>query len=77
MRAVQITRFGGPEVLDVVDLPDPSPVTASGCLRSAPPASTSPTRTTACRKTYLGRLDGLPGVLHERSLFLREGSQRR
>ena len=22
MRAVQITRFGGPEVLDVVDLPD-------------------------------------------------------
>jgi NADPH:quinone reductase-like Zn-dependent oxidoreductase len=25
MRAVQITRFGGPEVLDVVDLPDPPP----------------------------------------------------
>ena len=25
MRSVQITRFGGPEVLDVVDLPDPSP----------------------------------------------------
>lgn len=25
MRAVQITRFGGPEVLDVVDLPDPAP----------------------------------------------------
>jgi NADPH:quinone reductase-like Zn-dependent oxidoreductase len=23
MRAVQITRFGGSEVLDVVDLPDP------------------------------------------------------
>jgi NADPH:quinone reductase-like Zn-dependent oxidoreductase len=23
MRAVQITHFGGPEVLDVVDLPDP------------------------------------------------------
>ena len=23
MRAVQITRFGGPEVLDVVDLPEP------------------------------------------------------
>jgi NADPH2:quinone reductase len=22
---VQITRFGGPEVLDVVDLPDPAP----------------------------------------------------
>jgi hypothetical protein len=25
MRAVQITRFGGPEVLDVADLPDPAP----------------------------------------------------
>ena len=25
MRAVQITRFGGPEVLDVVHLPDPAP----------------------------------------------------
>jgi NADPH2:quinone reductase len=26
MRAVQITAFGGPEVLELVDLPDPSPV---------------------------------------------------
>jgi NADPH:quinone reductase-like Zn-dependent oxidoreductase len=25
VRAVQITRFGGPEVLDIVDLPDPTP----------------------------------------------------
>jgi NADPH:quinone reductase-like Zn-dependent oxidoreductase len=25
MRAVQITRFGGPEVPDAVDLPDPVP----------------------------------------------------
>jgi NADPH:quinone reductase-like Zn-dependent oxidoreductase len=25
MRAVQVTRFGGPEVLDVVDVPDPVP----------------------------------------------------
>ena len=25
MRAVQITRFGGPEVMDVVDLRDPVP----------------------------------------------------
>ena len=25
MRAVQITRFGGPEVMDAVDLPDPVP----------------------------------------------------
>jgi NADPH:quinone reductase len=25
MRAVQITRFGGPEVLDVVDIAEPRP----------------------------------------------------
>ena len=25
MRTVQITRFGGPEVLDVVDVPEPVP----------------------------------------------------
>jgi NADPH:quinone reductase-like Zn-dependent oxidoreductase len=25
MRAIQITRFGGPEVLDVVDVPEPAP----------------------------------------------------
>jgi NADPH2:quinone reductase len=25
MRAVQISRFGGPEVMDIVDLPDPTP----------------------------------------------------
>ena len=25
MRAVQISRFGGPEVLELVDLPDPQP----------------------------------------------------
>jgi hypothetical protein len=31
--AVQITRFGGPEVLDVVDLPDPVPTTASSWTR--------------------------------------------
>jgi hypothetical protein len=25
MRAVQLTRFGGPEVLDIGDLPEPTP----------------------------------------------------
>ena len=25
MRAVQITRFGGPEVLEIVDVPEPPP----------------------------------------------------
>jgi NADPH2:quinone reductase len=26
MRAIQVTRFGGPEVLELVDLPDPDPL---------------------------------------------------
>ena len=26
MRAIQINRFGGPEVLELVELPDPTPV---------------------------------------------------
>jgi NADPH2:quinone reductase len=25
MRAVQLTRFGGPEVLEIVDVPEPTP----------------------------------------------------
>jgi NADPH:quinone reductase-like Zn-dependent oxidoreductase len=25
MRAVHVTRFGGPEIMDIVDLPDPAP----------------------------------------------------
>jgi hypothetical protein len=29
---VQITRFGGPQTMDVVDLPDPPPGTASRCF---------------------------------------------
>jgi hypothetical protein len=48
MRAVPITRFGGPEVLDVVDLPDPVPGTASSSTRSAPQELTLPTATSAC-----------------------------
>lgn len=44
MRAVQITRFGGPKVLD---LPDPNPGTANSSTRSARQESTTPTPTTA------------------------------
>jgi NADPH2:quinone reductase len=33
MRAVQITRFGGPDVLDIVDLPDPVPGPVSSSTR--------------------------------------------
>jgi NADPH2:quinone reductase len=33
MRAVQITRFGGPEVLDVVDIPEPAPADGHTLVR--------------------------------------------
>jgi NADPH2:quinone reductase len=38
MRAVQITRFGGPEVLDVVDIPEPEAGRARSSTTSRPPA---------------------------------------
>ena len=39
MRAVQITEFGGPEVLTLVDLPDPTPGRRSAAdRRSTGPA---------------------------------------
>src|SRR4051794_8890032 len=52
MRAVQITRFGGPEVLDVVDLPDPTPgpgqqlydVSAAGVNFADPPQTDNSSR---------------------------------
>jgi hypothetical protein len=53
MRAVQITRFGGPEVLDIVDVPEPTPgpgqqlydVSIAGPNFAAP--------TTACRSRQI------------------------
>jgi hypothetical protein len=47
VQAVQITRFGGPEVLDVIDVPEPMATTVGSSSTSPPPASTTPTRTTA------------------------------
>src|SRR4051812_16089112 len=53
MRAVRITRFGGPEVLDVVDLPDPSRGLASSATRCRPQESTLPTPTTSCPERHI------------------------
>jgi NADPH:quinone reductase-like Zn-dependent oxidoreductase len=53
MRAVQITRFGGPEVLDVVDLPDPVPADGQQLFDVSTAASTTPTRTTGSRERYM------------------------
>jgi hypothetical protein len=46
MRAVQITRFGGLEVLDVVDLPDPVPGPGQQLYECTRQESTLPTPTT-------------------------------
>lgn len=53
MRAVQITRFGGPEGLDVVDLLDPEPGPGEELFEvSAADINLTGTRTT-CRSTDL------------------------
>ena len=39
MRAVQITRFDGPEVMDVVDLPDPVRTLVSAALLAGAPVN--------------------------------------
>jgi hypothetical protein len=53
MRPVQNTRVGGPEVLDVLDLPDASRARLSGGSRSPRPASTD--RATPGRVAALAR----------------------
>jgi hypothetical protein len=53
MRAVQITRIGGPEVLDVVDLPDPTPGDGEQLYAVSAAGVTSPTPTTPCRERCL------------------------
>jgi hypothetical protein len=50
IRAVQITRFGDPEVLDIVDLPDPVPGKGQQLYECTPPESTSQTPTTGRRR---------------------------
>jgi NADPH:quinone reductase-like Zn-dependent oxidoreductase len=45
MRVVQITWFGAPEVLDVVDLPDPVPGQGQQLYEVNSQESTSPTPT--------------------------------
>jgi hypothetical protein len=44
MKAVRFSRFGGPEVLEIVDLPDPHP--GPGQVRSRPG---NPAMRPACR----------------------------
>jgi len=43
MKAAQFSRFGGPEVLEIVDLSIPIPAPGKYASRSAPPGSTPAT----------------------------------
>ena len=74
MRAVQITRFGGPEVLDVVDLLDPTPgegeqlfeLSSCGVNDADTPGSTFGELSLAISRTPGGRARHSPtGVLGE------------
>jgi hypothetical protein len=61
MRAVQITRFGGPEVLDVVDLPDPTPGDGEQLFDISSAGVNSLILTTPCRPTEVtDRSSGAP-----------------
>jgi hypothetical protein len=60
MRAVQITRFGGPEVMDVVDLPDPVPGDGEQLFDISSSASILPILTTGCRSTDLNTIAAAP-----------------
>ena len=51
MRAVQITAFGGPEILAPVELPDPRPGPGEVLVEVARPASTTSTPTSAAAPT--------------------------
>jgi hypothetical protein len=51
MRAVRITRFGGPEVLDVVDLPDPTPGDGEQLFDTSSAGVGPLVLTTPCRPT--------------------------
>ena len=69
MRAVQITEFGGPEVLTLVDLPEPDPGPGSGAgaggpvrreLRRHPPRrELLPGRARRCRSSPAARSSGV------------------
>jgi hypothetical protein len=62
MRAVQITRFDGPEVLDVSNDPEPGAGNGQKLYDVPPPASTTPTPITPCPSTEMtwARLPRIP-----------------
>ena len=52
MRAVQITCFGGPEVLEIVDVPEATPGPGPQLYDVSTAGSTTPTPTTAWRENH-------------------------
>ena len=63
MRAIQVTRFGGPEVLDVVEIPDPDPITGLELLQ-VDAAGVNYADTHAVENSYLSaqELPFIPGA---------------
>jgi len=74
MHAIQITRFGGPEVLDLVELPDPVP-TGELLLIDVAAAGVNYADTHQTENSYLSRqtLPVVPGA----EVVGRDGSGRR
>jgi NADPH2:quinone reductase len=60
MRAVGVTRFGGPEVLDVVDIPEPIPSSGEVRIR-VHGAAVNPTDTGFRSGATAARFEGRPG----------------
>ena len=63
MRAIQVTRFGGPEVLDVVEIPHPDPITGLELLQ-VDAAGVNYADTHAVENSYLSaqELPFIPGA---------------
>jgi NADPH2:quinone reductase len=63
MRAIQVTRFGGPEVLDIVEIPDPDPITGLELLQ-VDAAGVNYADTHAVENSYLSaqELPFIPGA---------------
>jgi hypothetical protein len=59
MRAVPLTRFDGPEDLEIVDVPEPTPGPGQQLYDVSTAAPTTPTLTTACPDSYLGPGSGV------------------
>jgi NADPH:quinone reductase-like Zn-dependent oxidoreductase len=61
MCAVQITRFGGPEVLEIVDVPEPEAGPNQQVYDVSTAGWSTPTRATRSLESQVGALTGRTG----------------